>query len=85
MQRTELSCPTVIESLSRLEEPWPCRFNHSPARQSQNLLRLRPSSRLKVATWIARPSSASLGFCVSTTLPVTDYHDLQLVFLPRRA
>ena len=43
MRRTQLSCPTVIDSLSRLGGPRPGRFNDPPARQGEDLLRLRPT------------------------------------------
>ena len=39
MQRTRLSCPTVIDSLARLEGAWACGVDDSPAWQGKDLLR----------------------------------------------
>ncbi len=43
MRRTQLSCPTVIDCLARLERARPGRLHDAPARQGEDLLRLRPA------------------------------------------
>ena len=43
MRRTRLSCPTVIESLARLEDAGPGRLDDARAREGQDVLRVGPA------------------------------------------
>ena len=61
MQRTELSCPTVIESLSRLESLGLVVSTTRQRGKSENLLRLRPSRRMRTSglRYVRRSSESS--------------------------